>query len=475
MSFEIASYGIIFAMYDLSDTICAICTPPGTGGLAAIRISGNDSWAVAQKIFSKNHRFIGSSTHQFIHMRAQHGYIIDCETIIDEVVILPYKAPKSYTTEDVIEIFCHGSGKIASLILEFCVKSGSRKAKNGEFTFRAFVNGRIDLTAAEAVNEIINADNQELIFSATSVLKGSLRDKVSDFKERLLSLITSIESSVEFPMDVISLEKDEVLSSLNKIKINLETLIEQSEDGQILRKGINIAIVGKPNVGKSSILNQLLENERAIVADEPGTTRDTIEEKVLIGELPIVLVDTAGIRDSQCLNDSERLGIERSKSAIQKSDVLLYVYDLCESLTPAFNESIELFGDKAKVVVGNKLDLLGNDVSLYSRDSEIVYISAKHGTNIDKLKQVIVKKLNSMAVKSSTNGSSFYVNERQKLLLVSCLSYIKSSIEMLDKGLQEDLVPDELKNALSKLDEITGAKVNENVIKNIFEKFCIGK
>ena len=452
-------------MFDLSDTICAICTPKGTGAISAIRISGSKSWNIAEKIFS-----LSNSQFAFDHMHALHGYIKEGEKIIDEVILLPYKAPKSFTAEDTIEIFCHGGLQVTSQILDVCLNNGARQAKNGEFTFRAFVNGRIDLTEAEAINEIIAADNEKAVYIASETLSGSLKKKVSQFREKLFDLITSIESSVEFPMDVPATSNEEIISNLRDLKLEINELIKCSKEGQIIRDGIKISIIGPPNAGKSSLLNQLLESERAIVSEEPGTTRDTIEEKIIIDGCPIVLIDTAGIRD-KALSSSEKFGIERSKSTVQKSDIVLAVFDIIDGHE---NELFTgLLKNKSKIIIGNKIDLL-NEKAVNKNGYDIL-ISAKNGTNIDKLKKLIVKKTNSTNSLLSTHHSPLYINQRQKELLIQCNFSIESAIDLLNQNISEDLISDELKNAVSKLDEISGKSISDSVIKNIFAKFCIGK
>ena len=316
-------------MFNLTDTIAAICTPKGVGAISVIRISGKDSWNIIKNIFF-------AFQNSLMHMNAVYGHMKDGEKQIDEVIILPFKSPNSFTAEDTIEIFCHGGLQVTSQVLDLCLKSGARQAKNGEFTFRAFVNGRIDLTEAEAVNELINADSEKFIYSASNVLSGALKNKIAEFREKLFDLITSIESSIEFPSDVPSVNKDFIAEKLNEINSEINSLIESSKEGQILRNGIKVSIVGLPNAGKSSLLNQLLENQRAIVSEEPGTTRDTIEEKIIVEGYPIVLIDTAGIRE-KIVSDSEKMGIERSKRAIESSDIVMLVYDLAAETDSSIN------------------------------------------------------------------------------------------------------------------------------------------
>ncbi len=449
-------------MFTLSDTICAICTPKGTGAISAIRISGNDSWNIAEKIFSQS---------SFEHMRALHGYIKDGEKIIDEVVLLPYKSPNSFTSEDLIEIFCHGGLQVTSQVLDVCLKNGVRQAKAGEFTFRAFVNGRIDLTEAEAINEIINADNEKAVYVTSEILSGSLKKKIAQFREKLFDLITLIESSIEFPMDVPDTNKSEIVSNLKNIKIEINKLIESSKEGQIIRDGVKVSIIGPPNAGKSSLLNQLLESERAIVSEEPGTTRDTIEERIIIDGWPIVLIDTAGIREKKSIGDSEKMGMERSKQSIQKSDIVLSVFDIVNNKYENDQFSV-LLKDKSKIVIGNKVDLMnGKPVDKNRYD---ILISAKNGTNVNLLKIALIEKIKSL-VKNKSQESVCYINQRQKELLIQCNFAIEKSLDLINKNISEDLISDELKNAVSKLDEISGKAVSDAVIKNIFAKFCIGK
>lgn len=450
-------------MFNLSDTICAICTPKGTGAIAAIRISGSDSWNIARKIF-----FPSSS---FNHMHAIRGHIKDNDKIIDEVVLLPYKSPKSFTLEDTIEIFCHGGLQVTSQILDICLKAGARQAKNGEFTFRAFINGRIDLTEAEAINELISADNEKAVYVASEILSGSLKKKIIQFREKLFELITQIESSIEFPMDVPDTDKDKIVLNLQNIKNEINNLIENSKEGQILRDGIKISIIGPPNAGKSSLLNQLLESDRAIVSEEPGTTRDTIEEKIIIDGWPIVFIDTAGIREKKLISDSEKIGIERSKQAIQKSDIVLAIFDIVndEHENRQFTAFLE---NKSRIIIGNKIDLLNG--KLIDNNKYDILISAKNGTNIDKLKKIILEKIN-FPPSSFCLLFSTHINQRQKELLIQCNFALENSISLANKSLSEDLISDELKNAVSKLDEISGRAVSDAVIQNIFAKFCIGK
>ena len=455
-------------MFNLSDTICAVCTPQGIGSIAAIRISGADSWEIAKKIFRTHiptHLGTSALTH-FDHMQAQHGYIIDKDQIIDEVIILPFKVPKSFTAEDVIEIYCHGGYQLPSQILDLCLKLGARQAKSGEFTFRAFVNGRIDLASAEAVNDLINADNERSAQLISGNLIGSLSKKVSLFRERLLHLITSIESSIEFPTDVPSMTETEILSELKEINLEITELIKNSNDGHLLKTGVKVSIIGPPNAGKSSLLNRLLENQRAIVSCEPGTTRDTVEEKVILNGLPVVLVDTAGIRDKALVGEVEGFGIERTKQAIQNSDMSILVFDLANEKSNGVKEIQSSLKGKTIITVGNKLDLANG----YKTKCDVA-ISAKYGTNIDLLKTMIAEKTNF----PSPGSFAIHINQRQKELLLQCNFSLQISIDMLDQKASDDLVADELKKSVTKLDEISGRVVSDEVIKNIFTQFCIGK
>lgn len=475
-------------MFNLSDTICAICTPPGTGSIAAIRLSGPGSWEIAKKIFETAKRRNGelanilnansprrpvapSLVRHFEHMHALHGYIKDGEKIIDEVIILPYKSPNSFTTEDIIEIFCHGGNQIASMILDLCLANGARRASGGEFTFRAFINGRIDLTEAEAINEVIHAQTDKSVYGVSEILLGSLKEKVINFREKIFNLITQVEGSIEFPMDVPNINKKEVTIELNNINKELNKLIESSREGQILREGIKVSIIGAPNVGKSSLLNQLLGNQRAIVTSEPGTTRDTVEEKLIIDGYPIILIDTAGIREKKQLKETEKLGIERSQIALKNSDIALLIFDLTCGKNKDTNEIFNLINGKPNIVIGNKVDLVGDQ----AQNQCDVLISAKYGTNLDELKKLIIKKIKFHTKFSVPSPQSFYINQRQKELLLQCSSHIKFAIEALSKNEPEDLIADEFKKAVSKLDEVTGKIINDEVIQNIFSRFCIGK
>jgi len=474
-------------MYNLSDTIAAICTPTGVGSIAGIRISGKDSWSIVSKIFE-----VQNSELPLTHMQAQHGYIKEGDKTIDEVIVLPFKAPNSFTAEDVIEIFTHGGNQVTSMVLDLCLKNGARLAKNGEFSFRAFINGRIDLTEAEAINDLINASSSKAVFSATGILSGSLKEKVKSFHEKLLFLVTKIEGSIEFPMDVGESKKDELKKDLEKINLELKALIETSKEGQILRDGLKVSIIGAPNAGKSSLLNRLLENERAIVTNIPGTTRDTIEEKINLNGYPIVLVDTAGIRHDGKIDEAEKHGIERSKSALEKSDLALVVFDITKDDVSSIINSIN---GKPKILVGNKMDLISGgchseepcdeesiNVSRFFANAQNdsnkldILISAKDGTNIDKLKSLIIEKIKFLSPSTINHKpSTFFINQRQKELLIQCSNSIDFAMEVINKNDPEDLIADELKKAVSKLDEISGQKVNQEIILNIFSKFCIGK
>lgn len=459
-------------MFDLSDTIAAICTPNGTGAISAIRISGSDSWEIAQKKFST--KTIAPLC--FTHMQALHGYIKDHNKTIDEVILLPFKSPKSYTGEDVIEIYCHGSTKIASMILDLCLLNGARLAKAGEFTFRAFINGKVDLTSAEAINEMIYANTDEAVYSSSEKLLGSLKEKITNFRNTLFNLITSIESSIEFPQDTPDFTSEDIVNKLQSLKDELDKLIKRAKEGQILREGVKISIIGAPNVGKSSLLNQLLENERAIVASKPGTTTDTIEEKTIIDGWPIVLTDTAGIREINNNEEVEKLGIDRSKHTLLNSDIVLLVVDLTSSFDENTKQIMENLNSKPKIVVGNKVDLFSEQRTTITDKRINILVSAKFGTNIDKLKKLILEKVKSVLhTMVDRQQAMIYVNQRQKELLIQCNLHINEAINLLKINNPDDIIVDELKDAISKLDEVSGRKISDDIIQNIFATFCIGK
>lgn len=459
-------------MFHLSDTIAAICTPSGKGGIAAIRISGENAWEISGKIFylKKNDKATYSN---FEHMQALHGFIKDKDLILDEVVLLPYQAPNSFTSENTVEIFCHGGIKIPAMILDLCLFNGARLAGPGEFTFRAFVNGRIDLTEAEAVNELINADSKKAVLSAGEVLSGSLKSKVKDFRSKLYEILATMESSIEFPMDVPEVNNEKLILIVSQIKKDLDLLIEKSGDGKILKDGIKVSIIGPPNTGKSSLLNVLLESDRAIVTSQPGTTRDTLEEKLSIEGMPILLIDTAGIRDVNEKDDPEFIGIQKTKQIFEKSDFIIFLFDLsCLKSDEMLETFLKEVNGKPKILVGNKIDLIENKNNLQDKKFDIL-ISAKCGTNIDNLKKLIISKFKDMNL-SSKNQETF-INERQRSLLLQCSSVLDFVISSALDGAPEDIVSDELKKAISKLDEISGAKVNDEIISQVFSKFCIGK
>ena len=451
-------------MYDLKNTIVALCTPKGIGSIAVIRLSGSESWDIAKKIFEGE-----VPEPRFHHMHAQHGFIKDGDKTIDEVIILPYKSPNSFTTEDVIEIFCHGGIKVPSMILDLCLKNGAKSARAGEFTFRAFINGRIDLTEAEAINEIVNSSSEKAAYGATENITGALKQKVNLFREKLFNLITMLEGAIEFPLDVES--RGEVTPPLLSIKKEIDELIKSSKEGHILRDGARVSIIGLPNAGKSSLLNQMLEVNRAIVTEIPGTTRDTIEEKIILDGWPIVLIDTAGIREHKYADVPEKYGIERTKTTIKNSDIVLFIKDLTyKEKNGASQQILDWIADKPKVIVGNKVDLLTQEPD----DCDIA-VSARYGTNLEKLKTEIILKIQEMHSVSKPVNQTTFVNERQKELLLEANSSIEEALSMTLRKLPDDLLADELKKAISKLDEVTGKIVNEDVIKNIFSKFCIGK
>ena len=454
----------------LFDTIAAISTPKGEGGIAIIRISGDKSFEILDKIFVKKNPNANLGFYKL-----NYGFIKDGEKTVDEVMAVRLKAPKSYTCEDIVEINCHGGTLVSEKVLELVLRNGARHAESGEFTKRAFMNGRIDLSQAEAVMDIIQGKTEKSVSLSLDQLRGDLRDKVNQFKKALLDITAHVNVVLDYPEEGIDDPLPaELRNNLEKVYEEANRLIDSYDTGKKIKEGIKTVIVGKPNVGKSTLLNALLHEERAIVTHVAGTTRDVIEEIINIKGVPLVLVDTAGIRKTDDI--VENIGVEKSKQFIGKADLVLLVLDSSKELE---NEDIEVINqikeNKKKVIVLlNKIDL-NKKINLEGHNLEnIVEISAKDNIGIEDMQE----KIYSYIVEEDVENSSeklIITNIRHKTALEKTKDAIKNIFETIDTGLPMDLISVDLKEALDSLSEITGEISSEDILDHVFGNFCVGK
>lgn len=451
------------------DTIAAISTPPGEGGIGIVRVSGPNAFAVAEHIFRspKGKILSGAPTHTILY-----GHVVDDDKIIDEVLLSVMKGPYTYTREDVVEINCHGGPVPLRKVLEAALRWGARLAMPGEFTQRAFLNGRIDLVQAEAVMDIITAKTDESKRIALEQLSGGLSEAITFVRDSLTESCSHIEAYIDFPEEEIELSTaGELKEHMNKDLSLLDGLIDTFEQGRFFREGLSVAIVGRPNVGKSSLLNALLQRERAIVTDLPGTTRDTIEEYLNIGGVPVRIIDTAGIRESHELPEQE--GVKRSLRAIEGADLVLAIIDGSEPETEEDrNVLLQLTGRKAIIVV-NKIDLAGDRVGDDLKGVATVRISAKKRLGIDKLKEAILAQ--ALKGKGEAREGVIVTNVRQRNLLVVAKDCLEKSLRDMDEGRPLEIVALGLRDALDRLGEIVGFVTTDDILNKIFNDFCIGK
>jgi len=461
-----------------NDTITAIITPPGEGGIAVIRLSGPDSLSIAGEVF-RGRVNPADAKHQTVH----YGKIVDADdTLVDEVLVTVFRTPHSYTTEDVVEISCHGSLFIARKIVELLVKKGARPAGPGEFTRRAFLNGRIDLSQAEAVADLIRAGSTASHNLALAQLRGTLSGKVGELRQRIVDLCSMIELELDFSEEGLELiERKKLLTDLSEIRTEITHLIDSYEHGKVYRDGLRIVLAGPPNVGKSSILNSLIKENRAIVTDISGTTRDTIEEAFILDGVRLNIVDTAGLRETSDVIEAE--GIKRTREEISHADLILLVIDPSVPLhvdkdVQAIDSYLDSEGKKEYILVFNKVDLLKtSDIANLEerfRGYSKVFTSTKSGAGMRQLEELI--KDHALPERGAERGESLIVsNIRQKDRLEKALNSIDLAVQGVDSGVSGDLIAIDLKGALSSLSEVVGVDVSDEVLNNIFLRFCIGK
>ena len=456
-----------------TDTIAAIATAMSNSGIGIVRISGDEALDVADRIFrpKKGSRKVSDMETHTIH----YGYVTDGDEVIDEVILLIMKAPRSYTCEDTIEIDCHGGVLVMKKILETVLKYGARPAEPGEFTKRAFLNGRIDLSQAESVIDVINAQNELALKSSVSQLQGAVLEKIKAIRAVVLHEIAFIESALDDP-EHVSLEgyPEQLHEIMSDAHSKVKKLLDSSDNGKMLKEGINTAIVGKPNAGKSSLLNILVGEERAIVTEIAGTTRDILQEQIQIGGIGLNVIDTAGIRDTEDI--VEKIGVNKSREYIEKADLIIYVVDSSTELDENDQEIIEAIQNKKAIVLLNKSDLdAKTDASVLQTQlsKPILSISAKNNTGIHELETLIEEMF--FSGKLSFNDEVYITNIRQKNALAEAQNSLKMVLQSIADGMPEDFFTIDMMNAYEALGTIIGESVGEDLVNEIFSKFCMGK
>lgn len=447
----------------MNDTIVAISTALGEGAISIIRVSGDDAISIVNNIFK------GKDLSKVASHTINYGHIIYKDEIIDEVLVSVMKAPKTYTKEDIIEINTHGSIAVVNKIMEILLLKGCRLAEPGEFTKRAFLNGRIDLTEAEGVMDLINSETELTRKMAVNEISGKVSKLITDLRDNIVALISNIEVNIDYPeyedIEVVTINK--IKAEVKYMKEKLLEILKLSEDGKVLKDGIKTVILGKPNVGKSSLLNALLEEDKAIVTDVKGTTRDIVEGNIIVGGVKLNLIDTAGIRES---NDVvEKIGIEKSLNLIDEAELVLLVLDGSEELTEEDKFLLDKTKDKKRIVIMNKDDLESNNT--YNKD--VVKISAKAGIGIEKIKERIKELFNVGAFLSK--NLTFFTNVRQITLLKSAIESLEEVEKGINKQMEIDMIEIDLKLVWEKLGDIIGANYTEELIDNLFSRFCLGK
>ena len=466
------------------ETIVALATPSGSGAIAIIRLSGEGALPIVSKVFqSVSGKIISAQKTHTIHL----GHITDGEKIIDQVLVSIFKNPNSYTGEDVVEISCHGSNYIQQLIIQLFIKEGCRMAQAGEFTLRAFLNGKLDLSQAEAVADLISSDNEANHQIAMQQMRGGFSSEIKKMREELLNFASLIELELDFSEeDVEFADRTQFKSLLTRIEFVLKRLIDSFADGNVIKNGIPVAIVGEPNVGKSTLLNALLNEERAIVSEIAGSTRDTIEDELVIGGIGFRFIDTAGIRETKDVVES--IGIKKTFEKIEQAQVVLYLVDGCglvvvgklENLIIEINKTKNQFPQKPIIIVINKTDLISEEVistinkklTTDNQQPTTIFISAKNNIGIDELKKQLLSFINTGALR---NNETIVTNSRHYDSLLKCLEEIQKVKFGLQSNLSSDLMAIDIKQALLYFGEITGEVTNDELLGNIFANFCIGK
>lgn len=456
-----------------TDTIAAAATAMGSAGIGIIRISGTDAFAVLEKVFRpKNEKKVMSEQPGYT---VHYGMAVDGEQVLDEVLVMLMRGPHSYTAEDTAEIDCHGGRLVMQKILEAVLKNGARAAEPGEFTKRAFLNGRMDLSQAEAVMDLIQSKNEMALKSSLAQLKGNVRQEIEKLRAQILYEMAFVEAALDDP-EHISLDgySEELLEKMRGIAAEVERLLKSSESGRMLKEGIKTVILGKPNAGKSSLLNVLLGEERAIVTEIAGTTRDVLEEQLQLGEVSLQLLDTAGIRSTEDV--VEQIGVERARKQAEDADLILYVADSSRVLDESDEEILKLLEGKKALVLLNKSDLdpvITPQIMRERTGHPVLVISAKEGAGIQELEE----KIRSLFFRGEVdfNDEVLITNLRQKQALMDASKSLSMVIESIENGMPEDFFTIDLKDAYTALGFIIGEEIGDDLANEIFGKFCMGK
>lgn len=449
----------------MNDTIAGISTALGVGAISIIRVSGKDAIPLVNEIF-KGKDLTKVNTHT-IH----YGHIVNKEEIIDEVLISIMKSPKTYTKEDIVEINCHGGISTTNKVLELLIQKGIRLAEPGEFTKRAFLNGRIDLIEADGIMNLIEAKTETSRKLSINQLSGNVSNKIISLRDKLIQVISNIEVNIDYPEydDIEVINNEKILPILKEVNKSLEDTITQSENGKIITEGIKVCLIGRPNVGKSSLLNTLLEENKAIVTNIAGTTRDIVEGTIQIDNIPIHLIDTAGIRETSDI--VEQIGVNKSKEVIENSDLIILILNSNEQLTEEDKYLLELIKNKTSIIVLNKIDLPTNIEEI--NHENIVKISAEYNIGIDDLKNKIKYLFN--IDKIETTDMNYITSARSIGLLKKAQDILKEVINKTSQGIEPYLLEIDIKEAWNILGEIIGATYKEEMLDEMFKRFCLGK
>ena len=450
-------------------TIAAISTALGNGGIGIVRMSGEDCFKILNKIFKPK------SNSDIKPYTIKYGHIYEDNNIIDEVLVSYFVKPKSYTTENMCEINSHGSNVVLNKILQLCLKNGAVLAEPGEFTKKAFLNGRIDLSQAESVIDIINSKSEKERQASVNQLEGFLSKEIKKIKKDILSILTDIEASIDYPeYDIEEVTNNKAISVLNNVKDSLSKLEQTFENGKIIKNGIKTAIIGTPNVGKSSLLNAILKEDRAIVSQYEGTTRDSIEEDISVNGVPLRIVDTAGIRNTD--NEIEKIGIKKSKNIADSADLIIAIFDASRKLSKDDYDIIDIIKDRKAIILINKKDIYDKKIErdkLEELNKPIIDISALNKDGINELYEEITKlfKLNEINI----NNEVIITNIRHLDLIRRAKENVENAINTINSNMPIDIISINIKDIIDCLNSITGESTSEDIINDIFSKFCLGK